>query len=198
MADIFISEKQTEERTANLESSKVSFSSFLLSPKEVDFEMREQNEKVLLLLRKHPATNFRWITISLLLICVPTLIIQLMPLDFIPTNFQFILSLAWYLIVISYAFENFLTWFFNVHLITNERVVDIDFSNLIYKEVNSTNFDKIQDVTYKTGGIIRSLFRYGDLLIQTAAEVEDIEFLGIPCPYKVAKLLEELRIGKEK
>ncbi len=196
MADIFISQEK-EEKSADLESSKISLPSFFLHPRDVDFEMREENEKVLLLLRKHPVTNAKWIIISLFLICIPTLVAQLGVLNFLPINFQLILSLAWYLIVISYAFENLLTWFFNVFLITNERVVDIDFSNLIYKEVSSTNFDKIQDVTYKTGGVIRSVFGYGDLLIQTAAEIEDIDILGIPRPDKVAKMLEELRVNKK-
>ncbi len=196
MADIFISPKE-EEKPEVLPSKKAAFSSSLNHSKNIDFEMREKNEKVLLLLRRHPVTNFRWIIISLLLIFVPTLVTQLAVLEFLPANFQFILSSGWYLIVITYAFESFLTWFFNVLLITNERVVDIDFSNLIHKEVSSTNFDKIQDVTYKTQGIDRSIFGFGDLLIQTAAEIEDIDISDIPNPDKVAKLLEELRVSKK-
>ena len=198
MADIFVSEKPVEKQPVSEDLSINSFSAFAPNPKNVDFEMREQNEKVLLILRKHPITNLRWIIISLLLILIPSIIARFDFWVILPSNFQLILTLGWYLIVITYAFENFLTWFFNVYLITNERVVDIDFSNLIYKEVNSTNFDKIQDVTYKTGGIIRSLFCYGDILIQTAAEIEDIDFLGVPHPDKVAKMLEELRVGKKK
>ena len=52
---------------------------------------------------------------------------------------------------------------FNVYIVTDERIIDIDFYNLIYKEVSDANIDKIQDVTYKMGGVVRTLFNYGDV-----------------------------------
>ena len=93
--------------------------------------------------------------------------------------------------------ESFLTWFFNVYIVTDERIIDIDFYNLIYKEVSDANIDKIQDVTYKMGGVIRTLFNYGDVMVQTASEVPNFEFLAVPKPDKVAKVLQDLRIEEQ-
>ena len=166
-------------------------------PDRAEFETREKNEEVVLLLRRHPITNVRWILIFLIMVFAPLVLSTFPFLDFLPGNFQFIAILGWYLVTIALALENFLTWFYNVNIITDERVVDIDFHNLIYKEVSDTNIDRIQDVTYRMGGAIRTVFNFGDVLIQTAGEKPNFEFLNVPNPHKVAKILQDLRIEEE-
>jgi len=107
-----------------------------------------------------------------------------------------ILILAWYLLTLIITMENFLDWFFNVCIVTNLRIVDIDFVNLIYKNVSDANINKIQDVSYNMGGVIRTIFNFGDVVIQTAAEIEQFEFEAVPNPARVVKILEDLRFGK--
>jgi len=103
----------------------------------------------------------------------------------------------WYMIIVAYVFENFLSWFFDINIITDERIIDIDFHNLIYKEVSDTKIDRVQDVTYRQGGVLRAIFDYGDVLIQTAAEVPSFEFLAVPHPHRVVKILNDLKIEEE-
>ena len=172
-------------------------SAFNYLPKQVDFETRDKEEKVILLLRKHPLTNFSWIVVGALMIVAPIALSAFPLLSFLPKEFQLIVILGWYLITTALLLENFLTWFFNVNLITDERIIDIDFFNLIYKQVSDTNIDKIQDVTYTMGGVARTLFNYGDVFVQTAAEVPNFDFLAVPNPDKVAKILQDLRIEEE-
>jgi hypothetical protein len=172
-------------------------SAFNYLPKQVDFETRDKEEKVILLLRKHPLTNFSWIVVGVLMIVAPIVLSAFPLLSFLPKEFQLIVVLGWYLITTALLLENFLTWFFNVNLITDERIIDIDFFNLIYKRVSDTNIDKIQDVTYTMGGVARTLFNYGDVFVQTAAEVPNFDFLAVPNPNKVAKILQDLRIEEE-
>ena len=167
-------------------------------PDKVDFETRERKEKIVLLLRRHPITNVAWILIVILMIFAPLTLSVFPILSFLPSNFQFIAVLVWYLITTAFVLESFLTWFFNVNIITDERIVDIDFHNLIYKEVSDCKIDNIQDVTYKMGGVVRTIFDYGDVYIQTAAEVPAFEFLAVPKPSKVARVLQDLIIEEEK
>jgi len=172
-------------------------SAFDYFPDNVDFETRDRQEKIVLFLRKHPITNLRWILIASLLVLAPLLMSLFPILDFLPSNFQFIAVLGWFLMITAYILENFLSWYFNVYLVTDERIVDIDFHNLIYKEVSDANIDKIQDVTYKMGGVARTFFNYGDVEIQTASEVPNFEFAAVPNPDRVAKILQDLRIEEE-
>lgn len=205
MPDIFIS----KDRTFAKKSKKISrhklkghshnpLAAYCYFPDKVDFETRERKEKIVLLLRRHPITNLAWILVAVLMIFAP-LVLSIFPiLSFLPSNFQFVAVLVWYLITTAFVLENFLTWFFNVNIVTDERIVDIDFHNLIYKEVSDAKIDKIQDVTYKMGGVIRTVFNYGDVYIQTAAEVPAFEFLAVPTPNKVARVLQDLMIEEEK
>ena len=101
------------------------------------------------------------------------------------------------IIIIAFVFEEFLGWYFNVYIITDERVFDVDFINLIYREITDANLDQIQDVTVRVSGTLRTFLNYGDILIQTASETPQIEFESVPRPDDVAAVLRELRVEEE-
>ena len=215
MPDIFVSgksekpKKQPKKKVSKRHVGSISkhkleghshnpLSAFCYFPDNVDFETREKKEKIVLLLRRHPITNLSWILTGVLMILAPILLSFFPLLSFLPTNFQLVAILGWYLISFAFILEGFLTWFFNVNIVTDERIVDIDFHNLIYKEVSDAKIDKIQDVTYKMGGVVRTIFDYGDVHIQTAAEIPAFEFLAVPKPARVARVLQDLIIEEEK
>lgn len=216
MPDIFISEGkdksqelQTNEDLVKPSNKKVDYlqgfgkavggalSSYFYLPEKVNFEDQNPDEKVILVLRQHPIVNVRWIIIGFLMLIAPIALSSFPLLASLPSRFQFISILIWYLVTMAFIIENFFYWYFNVDLITTERVVDVDLENLIYKQVSDANLDKIQDVSYKMGGAIRTLFNYGDVVIQTASEVPNFDFLAVPNPDKVTKLLQDLREQEE-
>lgn len=170
---------------------------FSFHPDGIDFETRESQEKVILFLRQHPIVNVPWILISILMILAPSFVSSFELLGTIPANFKFVFLLLWYLITLAYSLEKFLTWFFNVYIVTDERIVDIDFYNLIYKEVSDAQIDKIQDITYTMGGVVRTLFNYGNVFIQTASEVPNFEFLAVPKPDRVVRVLQDMQMEEE-
>ena len=172
-------------------------SAYCYIPDHLNFETQDKKEKVVLLLRRHPITNIPWIILTMLMILAPGLLFVFSAISFMPPRFQMISIMAWYVFVFTFAFENFLVWFFNVNIITDERIVDINFHNFVYKKVTDAELDNIEDVTYTMGGAIRTLFDYGDILVQTAGEIQNIEMLGIPKPDRVAKILQELRQEEE-
>lgn len=203
MPDIYISDDPEQEAPKTTDPHHVPghshnpFSAFFHFPDRVKFETQEKGEKVVLMLRKHAITNVPWILIAVLLALAPNVLAFFPLLDFLPLRFQIVALIFWYLIVTAFVLESFLTWFFNVYIVTDERVVDIDFNNLIYREVTDAKLDKIQDVTYTMGGVVRTVFNYGDVLIQTAGTVPSIEFEAVPNPAEVARILQELRTEEE-
>jgi uncharacterized membrane protein YdbT with pleckstrin-like domain len=94
--------------------------------------------------------------------------------------------------VFGYALEQFLVWFFNIYIITDERVIDMDFYNLLFKRVSEAKIDRIEDITTANSGLLQSIVDFGDIQIQTSAEIPEIEFEKIPHPDRVQKLLSEL------
>jgi len=171
--------------------------SYNFLPDKAHFINKDPQEKVLLLLRKHPVTNVRWILISFVMIISFPFAAIVTPIQYLPNSFQLVIQLVWYLFVFAIILEGFLGWFFNVNLVTDERIVEVDFVNLIYREITDADIDDIQDVTVQIGGAIRTFFNYGDLIIQTASEVPRIVFESIPNPDDAAKILRELRVEEE-
>lgn len=172
-------------------------SSYCYYPKKINFFNKDKEEKVVLLLRKHPITNIPWLFISGIMFAAP-LFVDILPFfASVPVNFQVFGILLWYLLVFAFSLEQFLTWFFNVNIITDERLFDVDFINLLYRQITDANLDQIQDVTVKIGSVVRTIFNYGDVHIQTAGNVAEIEFEAVPNPDRVAKILRELRVEEE-
>lgn len=68
----------------------------------------------------------------------------------------------------------------------------MDYANIIYKEVSEARLDKIEDITSKSGGFFESFFNYGNLFIQTAGTESNVEFINIPNPSDVVRIIDDL------
>lgn len=169
-----------------------------LKPLPVRFEGEENDEQVLFLLRAHPLTNLGWILVTLIFLLIP-LVSGFLPIeDLLNLNLKFeagnlrLLTAAWLLVVLGFAFQQFLRWYFNIYILTNKRVVDIDFYGLFYRAVSQTTLGNIQDITYTKGGIAQNFFDYGSIYIQTAGKAANFEFTDIPDPEGSQKQILEL------
>lgn len=175
-----------------LPSGRNPLAAFWARPK-INFETQDSKEEVILLLRRHWITNLSWLGVALILILAPLVLKNFPFFSLLPLRFQLAALVGWYLLVAAFIIEQALSWFFNVYIITDERIVDIDFKSLIYKEISDAEIGKIQDVTLKMGGVLRTVFNFGTVFIQTAAEKPQFEFEDIPNPALVVKVLEKLR-----
>lgn len=179
------------------------FATFCRNPDGVHFQNQEEDENILLFLRKHFITNVPWIFIAFFLSLIPFIFFSSAFRSFINTVFSlsdgliFILIAFYYLIVFNYILINFITWFYNVSLVTNKRIVDIDFSDLVYHDVAVTRLTLVEDVNYTQVGFIRTLFNYGDAFVQTAGEQRHFDFLAVPSPSKAVDIIQTL-IGRRR
>jgi hypothetical protein len=76
--------------------------------------------------------------------------------------------------------------------VTNERVIDIDFMFLLYKHFSEAELAKIQDISFTTSGITATVFNYGNVLVETAGELPNIEFEMVPHPQKIVETIRTL------
>lgn len=207
MPDLYSSEKETSvKKDLNVRGPQRHdlqghvhnpLTSYSYCPDNVTFETQDHGEKVVLFLRRHPITNLGWMAIATLLILAPGLLANFPLLSFLPPNFQFVALLMWYLLVSAYVLESVFAWFFNVFIVTDERVVDVDFTNLIHREITEAKIDNIQDTHHTVGGVLRTIFNYGDVVIQTAGTAQNIEFEAVPNPAAVSRVIQELRLEEE-
>lgn len=171
---------------------------FVERPRKMRFETQTHDEEVVLLLRRHWFTNLPWMALVLVMTLVPLLVFKLNFLGqtdailAIPFRFQLVGSLVWYILTLGLAFESFMMWYFNVFLLTDRRIVDIDFWGLLHKSVSETPLSNVQDITYEVSGFWRVVFNFGNLYVQTASEIPRIDFKDIPKPDLAHKKIAEL------
>jgi hypothetical protein len=173
------------------------FAAYAAKPVGTAFEAQEQEEQVLLLLRQSLITQVKHVFITIGLILVPLLFNYIGLLSFLPERFQLVALAGWYLIVMGYVLEVFLSWFYNVYIITDERIIDVDFISLLFKHVSYAKLDHIQDISATTSGALGAVFDYGDVKIQTAGTEANFEFLNVPHPSRVVSFLNEMVVEEE-
>lgn len=155
------------------------------------FETQHDDEEIALMVRAHPITQIFWIVNTLFLALLIILLNFILNQFLTPSQLTFFNCFS-LVIIFSYVWFNFLGWFFNVGIVTNQRIIDIDFSGIIYKEVTETTLEKVEDVTAKSGGFLASLFNFGNIFIQTAGTEVNIEFIDVPKPAEVTKIINQM------
>lgn len=180
--------------------SRNPFAVFAPQPIGVYFAEQEKGENIILLLRAHLITLVPAVLITVFLFLIPFLVPFVLNLleveigNFFNSSQIILILVFWYLFTFGYAFYRFIFWYFNVYLLTNERIVDFDFRGILHKETAYANLNQIQDVTPKSIGFFATFFHFGDVFIQTAAAKPEFEFHQVPRPDLVARLiLEEVR-----
>lgn len=177
------------------------FTTYCPNPQGVSFAEQEDDETIILFLRRDFITNVPWIAATIALLFIPFLIRFI----FISTNFSlftlpdrlsFPLIIFYYLIVIGFVFANLVSWFYNIGLVTNKRGVDIDFLDLATINVATASLPDIKDVEYTQAGFFQSFFDYGDVRLRIEATGEVFVFEKVPRPTEVAGILSNL-IGRQ-
>jgi len=199
MPDIFVAKKKTKKPSAKLEGKQKRpiLAAFVKRPKGINFETQGRKEKIVLLLRRHWVTNLPWFLLAILMLFAPIFHHVFFFLDFLPVRFQILSLIGWYLLVTAFVFQKFLSWFFNVNIVTDERIIDIDFPTLLYHHMGEAEISQIQDVSIKVGGFVQSLLNYGDVLVQTAGTKPEICFESVPQPTRVVEMINYLINKKE-
>ena len=162
------------------------------------FITQQEDEEIVLLLRSHPITNVGWLLVGLGMLILPSLLLSTGIFASVAGKFIFIGRLVWYVMTWAYAFEKFLYWYYSVFIVSNERLIDIDFTNVLWREVTYANLNHIEEPKMVSGGFIRSLLRYGDVNVTTASEDPTIEALGVPYPDRVVDIISRLSEELEK
>lgn len=211
MPDIFVADNKNKPKHENKKQPKPQssghphnrahmLSAFCEYPSGIFFANQQRDEKVLLFLRRHFITNTFWIIIAVVLTLLP-IIGFLLGLNLIFSNLSptiiFFYLVLYYMAVVAFAFVQFMSWYYNISIVTNRKIVDIDFYALLYKNVASTTIDLIQDISLTQVGAFRSFFDYGDVDVQTAGTNPNFDFTAVPHPQKVVRIIEDL-ISKTK
>lgn len=175
------------------------FPAYFDRPDKIRFSEQEEDEVIELMLRQHWIVNVPWIFFATLAIILPFLLFNyrsVLGLDFIvlapPQLLAAVLTL-WYLLILAYIIENFLHWYFNIYIVTNMHLIDVDFESLLGRNVIEAGIEQVESASAKIMGIIQSLFNFGDVVVETAAKTQAITFAKVPYPDLVVDRINDLK-----
>jgi hypothetical protein len=172
--------------------------SFRSFPRNFSFSGKERDENIVLVIRSHWIIYFPQIAMGLFFLLFPSLIFLSISNTEGSITFFIGMTIVAIMISVTLFLYVFLRWYYNVDIITDKRVLDLDFHSVISHSLAEARLDKIVDITHKQMGIVGSLFDIGTIHIQTAGTVAEIDFSKIPRPRDVQDILYELLENKKK
>lgn len=133
------------------------------------------NEKVVLDAQKH------WFILALELFelfiaAVVPIIALLFAYNLVPSiSYIVLVALLWTLIIWACMFKALTNYYLDVIRITNMRILDVDQKGLFNRDIATMRLSNIQDVNVESKGFFATIFKYGNIKIQSAGE--DAEFV---------------------
>ena len=182
------------------------FASVSVYPVNLFFDVQNPGEVIYIMMRKHFITNLPWIIKGVIFALVPFIILAVTDLIIIGgekiifesvfnqagTAFWLVALAIFYSGIFSYLIGNYLNWYFNIYLLTNERVIHIHFRIFTGKIVSEAALEKIEDISQQIFGFFPSIFNYGDVFVQTAAEKSKFLFKSVSDPSWFRDVLGDL------
>lgn len=158
-------------------------------PGDVHFQGKADKEEVILFIRKHPVSLLPQFLLMIFFLFAPVVFFIGLRVLGMTGGSAFTLgiggALVFVLLAISIGVDTFMKWFYTVSIVTDRRIVDVDFVNILFHRFSETQLKQVQDVTHTVHGVMGSIFDYGSVFIQTAASKPEFEFLDIPKPRDV-------------
>lgn len=167
------------------------FHSYCESP-DCALSIQDKNETILLVLRAHPVTLVPKVVVIIIATIFPLILSPLFSLASLSATQLLFIIFFYYALVVSYTLTVLFFWYFNLGIITSQRIVDIDVINLLNTQVTATLIGRVEEVDNKTLGLLSAWFDYGNVFVQTAGNDPNVEFERVPRPTHVVALINNL------
>ncbi|NTV40761.1 MAG: PH domain-containing protein [Candidatus Moranbacteria bacterium] len=127
-------------------------------------------------------------------------LVFLFSMDFIPVFFSGVFGTQskefmsffdnfFFLIFWIYGFLIWIDYYFDIWIITTERIVNIEQRGMFARKVSEMEYSKMQDITAEVVGFFPTIINYGDVRVQTAAEDKEFVFRTISDPYHIKNII---------
>ena len=160
------------------------------------FHGQHTGEEIIKIVRRHWFNIFQQYLIIIVMIFLLFFSLQILPTIFYFENnaavFWF-LGTFFALMLWIYSFIIWIDFYFDVWIITDHRIVNIEQKALFMRHVSELDFSKIQDVSIEVEGFIPTVLNYGDVFIQTAGAKGRFLFHKVPDTYKLKGLIVSMQ-----
>ncbi len=161
------------------------------------FESPQEDENVILLIRRHYIAILPIIAIATLIYIIGLIAVFVLPtvVPAIVTGFAFNI----YVLVVSmmflfntiFLFNNWVLHYLHVAILTSEHFVEINQTGLFSRKISEMALEKVQDVSASQKGLIHTMFNLGEVEVQTAGEAPNFLIHFVPDPNGVSQKIME-------
>lgn len=154
----------------------------------------DENERVLLKVRKHWFLIVRDVFGIFLMIVVPILLTSMTPVgaQILGTPVGVFLTCLWLMagsIAVATLWTNY---YLDVWIVTDKRIINVEQLTLFSRETTTMRVERIQDATVEIHGFLPTMLGFGNLRIQSAGDNgEHMMFEGLPEPEYVRGVVLE-------
>ncbi len=162
------------------------------------FPNQKKDEKVYIFIRRYPLAFLPFLVLILGMIFVFIIVVCFIwyynPNIFseIGKNILVLSASTYFLFCLVIFMIGWLDFYFDVHIVTNQRVVDIDQFGLFHRRIDELNLDQVEDVSCLVKGFLGTIFNYGIVEVQTAGTERNFFLQDISNPTKVAQRILSL------
>lgn len=160
----------------------------------------KEGERVVSVVRHHWFVLFREVFGLAILFLAPFFVIPIAfgiavqggSLPTMPGGVVIFFASLWTLVIWNLLFARWTDYYYDIWIITNRRVVDIDQRGLFQRSTATLlTLDHIQDLEAGLNGIIGNLLNFGNVTIQTAAAKREFIIEEVTDPNGVVRIIEE-------
>lgn len=161
-------------------------------------------EHIEMIVRKHPIFLLRNLLLFVILAAVPAGVAMMLQ-TVVPTLLTgpiavpivAVLGSIYYLAIWLFFFSTVLDYYLDIWVVTNDRLIAVEQGGLFARTISEMDLWLVQDVTSEIKGIAATIFSYGKLSVQSAAEQARFHFENCHGPngirQKILALAEEDR-----
>lgn len=114
-------------------------------------------------------------------------------LFFSPNEYLTIAATAIIFFSVCFAFYYFLIWYYDIYLVTNERIVSVEQKGLFSKNYSEIELDQVREVAYSVHGVFATIFRFGTVSVRGYDQTIELSYLPNPGDFQemVKKLISK-------
>ncbi len=99
------------------------------------------------------------------------------------------LLLFWTILVFLYAVNKYILWLVNSYVLTNKRLIILNYKNLLNKTVLESPVERILNVSFVSQGLMPALFGYGSVLVQVTGLTDPMVLENVSHPNSIKDFL---------
>lgn len=158
----------------------------MFSISKYSFHGQQPDETVRAVFKRHPWSYLKSALKLLIFLLIPWVVFLFSGFS---RPFSIISSIVGIIGIIWAALIIYL-WNANIVILTDKRVMIVDLKNPISRQVTEVPLKNIQDSFFESRGLLKTIFGYGDIILQTAGSREsNIVLKNLDAPYDVQQLI---------